>query len=113
MTFPLRGGNRARSVDTMKLTISDKAHHWFIDEMGLEKGDGVRFLGKVYGKTEVHDNFSVALNVSQPNDSLVEEKIDGIIYFIEKSDDWFFSGYDFQVEYNEELDEVSYHFHKA
>lgn len=94
----------------MKIQVSDKAHQWYIEEMGLEKGDSVRFFGKVYGKTEIHDNFSVAINIDRPNDPLVTETVDGITYFIEKSDDWFFSGYNFHVEYNEELDEVTYHF---
>lgn len=96
----------------MKITITTKAHEWFVDEMGLEKGDGVRFFGKVYGKTEVHDNFSVAINIGQPIDALAEEVIDGITYFAEKNDEWFFSGYDFKVEYDEKLEEVSYHFIK-
>lgn len=108
----MRGGKQILSADNMKITVSDQAHQWYIDEMGLEEGDGVRFFGKVYGKTEVHDNFSVAINVAQPDDPLVAETIDGITYFIEKSDEWFFSGYDFKVEYDEKLDEVSYHFVK-
>ncbi|WP_251511138.1 HesB/YadR/YfhF family protein [Oceanobacillus luteolus] len=108
----LRGGYRGNSVNAMKITVSDKAHNWYIDEMGLEKGDGVRFFGKVYGKTEVHDNFSVGINVGTPTDPLATETIDGITYFIEKSDEWFFKGYDFQIEYNDEMKEVSYHFKK-
>lgn len=95
----------------MKLTVSEKAHKWYIDELGLEKGDGVRFFGKVYGSTEVHDNFSVAINFGLPNDPLVTEEMDGITYFIEKNDVWFFDGYDFQVDFDEKLEEPSYHFH--
>ena len=97
----------------MKITVTEKAHEWYVDEMGLEKGDGVRFFGKVYGKTEVHDNFSVAINIGHPDDPLSVETIDGISYFAEKLDEWFFSGYDFKVDYNEKLEEVSYHFIKA
>lgn len=96
----------------MKLNISDQAHAWYIDEMGLEEGDGVRFYGKVYGSTEVHDNFSVAISMGTPNDPLVTETRDGITYFIEKDDEWFFKGYNFQVAYSEELEEVTYHFNK-
>jgi len=97
----------------MKITVSEQAHNWYVDEMGLVQGDGVRFFGKVYGKTEVHDNFSVGINIGTPKDTLISETIDGITYFIEKNDEWFFSGYDFKVEYNDQLAEVSYHFNKA
>lgn len=96
----------------MKITVTEKAHNWFVDEMGLEKGDGVRFFGKIYGKTEIHDNFSVGINVGNPNDPLSTNNMDGITYFIETIDEWFFNGYDFKVEYNEQLAEVSYHFTK-
>lgn len=94
----------------MNITVTEKAHDWFIEEIGLKKGDGIRFFGKVYGSTEVHDNFSVAINVGTPNDPLSTLEVDGITYFIEKTDDWFFKGYDFKVAYDEKLKEVSYHF---
>lgn len=95
----------------MKITVSENAHKWFINEVGVEKGQAVRFYGKVYGSTEVHDNFSVAMQVTQPsNDPLAKVSIDGITYFTEKSDDWFFNGYDFEIEYVEEIDEIKYHF---
>lgn len=100
------------SVDDMKLTVTKKAHDWYVDEIGLEKGDGIRFFGKVYGSTEIHDNFSVAINVGTPNDPLATDIIDGITYFIEKTDDWFFEDYNFKVDYNEDLQEASYHFMK-
>lgn len=45
----------------MKITVSDRASKWFHEDMGLDDGRGVRFYGKVYGKTPVHDGFSLAL----------------------------------------------------
>lgn len=96
----------------MKITVTEAAHDWYVDEIGLKKGDGIRFFGKIYGSTEVHDNFSVGINVGTPVDPLSTETVGGITYFIEKSDEWFFSGYNFKVDYNDQLQEVSYHFNK-
>lgn len=45
----------------MKIEVTDSASKWFQQEMGLGNGNGVRFYGKVYGKTPVHDGFSLAL----------------------------------------------------
>ena len=56
----------------MKIEITDSAKEWFENEVGLEKGNGVRFLGKVYGNTEVHEGFSVGMEVTQPGDVLAE-----------------------------------------
>ncbi|RLL47786.1 iron-sulfur cluster biosynthesis protein [Oceanobacillus piezotolerans] len=96
----------------MKITVTDRANKWLVEEMDLQKGDAVRFLGKLYGKTEIHDNFSVGLRIDEPRDVLAEQTIEGITYFIEEIDDWFFSGYDFEVVYNENTDELDYKFSK-
>lgn len=36
--------------------------------------------------------------------------IDGILFFIDEADEWFFKGYDLEVDYDETLDEPVYHF---
>lgn len=69
----------------MKIEITDSAKEWFENEVGLEKGSGIRFLGKVYGSTEVHEGFSVGMEVTQPAEVLAKTIIDGIIYFIDKN----------------------------
>lgn len=95
---------------TMKISIIESAQDWFENEVGLEKGAGVRFSGKVYGKTEVHEGFSVGMEVAQPDDVLAKTVVNGITYFIDKHDEWFFSGYDLQVSFDKERDEPIYHF---
>ena len=69
-----------------------------------------RFFGKVYGKTEVHDGFSIGMSVEQPERPIKEETIDGMLFFIEEADDWFFKGYDLVVDYDASLNEPTYHF---
>ena len=94
----------------MKLTITPKALEWFKREIDLEKEMGIRFFGKVYGKTQVHDGFSIGMSVDRPEHPLVEETVDGLLFFVEETDDWFFKGYDLNVDYNEKLDEPKYEF---
>ena len=94
----------------MKLTVTPKALEWFKHEIELEKEMGIRFFGKVYGKTQVHDGFSIGMSVDRPEHPLVAETVDGLLFFIEESDDWFFKGYDLKVDYNEKLDEPKYEF---
>ncbi len=97
----------------MKITISDQAQQWFEDELGIPEGYGIRFLGKVYGKTEIHEGFSVAMNVEEPGgDLLASTTKDGILYFINHSDEWFFSGHDLEVDFDQEREEPIYHFHE-
>lgn len=94
----------------MKIELTPAAIEWFENEVGVSPKSGVRFLGKVYGKTNVHEGFSVGMAVDQPEDALVKEEINGVLYFIEKNDEWFFSGYDLQVDFNAEKDEPIYTF---
>lgn len=94
----------------MKLTITPRAQNWFKQEVDPSSGEGIRFYGKVYGQTNVHEGFSVGMTVDKPENPLYSETIDGILYFIEETDEWFFSGYDLVVNYNEKLDEPEYVF---
>lgn len=96
----------------MKLTITPKAHEWFKEEVQVQPGSGVRFYGKVYGKTAVHEGFSMGMSVDTPDDAFIETKIDDITYFIEQTDDWFFKGYDLTVDYDPQKDEPIYEFTK-
>ena len=94
----------------MKFTITSKAQTWFKQELVLAEGHGIKFYGKVYGKTQVHDGFSVGMAVDTPESPLIEETVNGMLFFVEEADEWFFKGYDLVVDYDEELDEPKYEF---
>lgn len=94
----------------MKLTVTPQAQEWFKKEVGPTKETGIRFYGKIYGKTEVHDGFSIAMSVESPEQPMIVEQIDGVTYFIEETDDWFFKGYDLVVDYDQKMDEPTYKF---
>ncbi len=86
----------------MQLTVTDRASQWFQEEMGLNKGMGVRFFGKVYGKTPVHDGFSLGMaRDDHPLSPIVDTVKDGVSYFVDGQDEWFFKGFDFGVDYDE------------
>ena len=67
----------------MKLTITPKAQEWFKREIELSDGQGIKFYGKVYGKTQVHDGFSVGMSVDTPETPLIEENTNGMMFFVE------------------------------
>lgn len=96
----------------MKLTITPKAQEWFKKELELADGQGIKFFGKVYGKTQVHDGFSVGMSVDTPESPLIEENVNGMMFFVEEADEWFFKGYDLVVNFDEKLDEPEYEFLK-
>lgn len=97
----------------MKLTITPKAQEWFKREIELGDNQGIKFYGKVYGKTQVHDGFSVGVSVDTVDSPLVETIIDDQLFYIEEADEWFFKGYDLVVDYNAQLDEPMYEFNQV
>ena len=94
----------------MKVTVTPKVLEWFKKEIVLEPGQGIRFFGKVYGSTQVHEGSSVGMTVDRPERVMFQETIDGVLFFIDKNDDWFFRGYNVVVDYDEELHEPTYIF---
>ncbi|UQS83384.1 HesB/YadR/YfhF family protein [Bombilactobacillus thymidiniphilus] len=94
----------------MKFMVSDAAQKWYQDNLELEKGDGLHFYGKVYGKTNVHDGFSLAFIKEKPHNPYYVKQIDGINYFFSDNDIWFFSGYDLQIDYDPAIDSPKYTF---
>lgn len=97
----------------MKLTITPKAQEWFKREIELGDNQGIKFYGKVYGKTQVHDGFSVGMSVDTPETPLIEENTNGMMFFVEEADEWFFKGYDLVVDYDTELNEPKYEFNQV
>ena len=93
----------------MKLEVTPKAQQWFKEETGFSLRQAFVFR-KIYGKTPVHDGFSIAMSVEAPDEPMIKENLDGITYFIEETDDWFFKGYDLIVDYDEKNDEPRYQF---
>lgn len=94
----------------MKVTITDAALNWFKKEIELQQGMGIRFFGKIYGNTQVHDGFSVGMSVDVPEHPLFLEEIDGLTFYAEESDDWFFKGLEMTVDFDEQLNEPKYLF---
>ena len=97
----------------MKIVISEGALQWFKNEVGLKKGDMVKFYSKIYGSSPVQENFALAFTVdNDPVDMKVITEADGITFYVEENDLWFFNGHDLYVGYNEKMDEVEYSYKK-
>ncbi|MFZ2353600.1 HesB/YadR/YfhF family protein [Paucilactobacillus nenjiangensis] len=93
----------------MQITVTKEASNWFHDEMGVKSGEGVRFFGKVYGKTPVHDGFSLGMvRDDRPLHPSSKTEFDGVHYFVDRLDEWFFKGYDLTVDYDDKTDGPKY-----
>lgn len=98
----------------MKITLSDQAVSWFEEYFPLDEGESVRFFGKTYGNTEIHDGFSVGMTLDRietRKDIMAVTEINNRNYFIGLEDEWFFNGYDLSINIDPTFGEPRYHFH--
>lgn len=93
----------------MEITINPQAAKWFKEEVGLKDGFGIRFKSRIYGSSPINDGFSIGIEPDVPLNPIASTKVEnGIMFFIEENDEWFFNGYDLYVDFDEKLREPKY-----
>lgn len=96
----------------LKIVLSDEAITWFKEEMSVVSGDAIRFYAKYGGSSPLHDGFSLGVTKQQPDEAVVETTHDGVLFYIESQDEWFFTDYDLYVDIDTNLDELQFAYEK-
>lgn len=92
----------------MNIVITDQALKWFFDEMEVQSGDCIRFYARYGGSNPFHEGFSLGMSKDDPlNPSIVLER-EGITFYIEEDDVWFFDEHNLIVDFDNKQDELSY-----
>ncbi|MBU8878590.1 HesB/YadR/YfhF family protein [Bacillus sp. FJAT-29790] len=89
----------------MKIHISDHAAAWYQDEMHLKSGGFIRFFARYGGCSAVQQGFSLGVSNEEPVNAGTETVKNGITYYIEEKDLWYFDQHDLYVEFNEKAQE--------
>lgn len=97
----------------MQIKVTEQAVKWFIDEVGVESGEQIRFYPQIYGSSPINESFALAFSKDTPISQAVSTEIKGILFYVEETDLWFFDGHDLIVEYDEQKDSVEYKYMKA
>jgi uncharacterized protein YneR len=84
----------------MKIHISNEAADWYKNELFLKEGDFVRFFARYGGFNNYQHGFSLGLSTEAPEDAGVKEVINGITYYIEDKDLWYFDDHDLYIDLN-------------
>ena len=96
----------------MKLTLSEEAINWFKEEVGLTHEDHLKFYAEIYGSSPVQESYSLGFAKDYPIDITASLEVDGIVFYIEEADLWYFNGHDLHVEYNDTKDELEFKYLK-
>lgn len=95
----------------MNISLTQPALYWFKRELDLTEGQTIRFYVR-QGGYQAENGFSIGLTLNdEPNDIAAETNMDGLTFFIEQKDVWFFDGRDLQVKYSRKKQEIEYILH--
>lgn len=97
----------------MNIFIDTEALKWFFEEMEAEPGDTIRFYARYGGSSPFHEGFSLGMNRELPHEPGIKTELEGIHFYIEKADEWFFNGHDLVVSVDPDLDELKYEYKPA
>lgn len=93
----------------MEFSVTDRAAQWYKDEVGIPEGFGIRYKTKIYSGSPINQSFGLAIESEKPSNPIAVYTADnGLTFFIEENDAWFFNGYGLRVDFNESLGEPKY-----
>lgn len=92
----------------MQIKMSEQVFQWYKEELSLTKGDHIRFYIRYGGLNCFVKGFSLGLEKDTPEETQTRIEKDGITFFIEDRDTWYFDNKDLVIEYNEKLNEPEF-----
>jgi len=96
----------------MNITLTNEALQWFKNEMEVETGDTIRFYARYGGSSPFHEGFSLGMTREEPLEMGVHTEADGVTFYIEQKDLWFFNDYNLHVDVDTQLYELTYDYVK-
>ncbi|CAG9621892.1 HesB/YadR/YfhF family protein [Sutcliffiella rhizosphaerae] len=92
----------------MEMTMSEKAFEWYKNELNLESGDHIKFHVRYGGCSTVQKGFSLGIIKEDPDQPIAQIVKDGITFFVEDKEAWYFDGHDLHIEFNDDLNEPTF-----
>lgn len=89
----------------MKITLSEDAVKWYEQELALQKGDHVRFFIRYGGNSTIQTGFSLGIQIEEPISAGAAITINGINYFVEEADLWYFDSKNLHIHVDPALNE--------
>lgn len=90
----------------MFISIDEKAIAWFVKEFDFNRPFSVRMYPQYAGFGEKHKGYSLAFSIETPANAAFTKDINGITFFIEGNDLWYFEDTETFLSVNQPLDEL-------
>ena len=92
----------------MKINMSEQVFQWYKEELALHEGDCIRFYIRYGGLNSSIKGFSLGMEMDTPQQTHAKVENDGITFFIEDCDTWYFDDKDLVIDFNENLGEPEF-----
>ncbi|WP_100404200.1 HesB/YadR/YfhF family protein [Bacillus solitudinis] len=93
----------------MNIQVTKPALTWFREQFSLNgENEYIRFFARYGGCASIQNGFSLGINQDTPATIGALEEVDGIKFFVEEEDLWFFKDYNLKVKYSRKTDEIEF-----
>ncbi|WP_100010862.1 HesB/YadR/YfhF family protein [Lentibacillus sediminis] len=89
----------------MNIQISKEAAKWYRKELDITGDTHVRFYVRYGGFGGNIPGFSLGVGRRAPEEIHTSTTVEGVTFFIEQNDAWYFEGKDLKINLNHKLDE--------
>lgn len=94
----------------MELQLQKEAAEWYKDELELNDDDSLRFFVRYGGVGGLKPGFSLGVRPDEPAEPIAETKEEGVHFFIEKDDAWYFDEHSVKVIYDSNKEEPDFEY---
>jgi uncharacterized protein YneR len=90
----------------MFISVDEKAAAWFTKEFDINNPLMIRMYPQYAGFGEKHKGYTLAFSAEAPTNASYAKEVNGITFFIEGNDVWFFEDTKTYLSFNEKVDEL-------
>ncbi|AST91948.1 HesB/YadR/YfhF family protein [Sutcliffiella cohnii] len=94
----------------MQIKLEKEAFDWYKEELDLHTGDSLRFHVRYGGCSNIQKGFSLGIEKEKPESPIAKVEIDGITFYVEEKEAWYFEGHDLVISYDSKLDEPVFNY---
>jgi uncharacterized protein YneR len=92
----------------LKLQVSKEAAKWYKEELDLEENSTIRFYVRYGGVGGNLPGFSLGVAVQEPENKHASVIVEGVSFYVETKDAWYFEDKDLKVQMNNKLAEPAF-----
>jgi uncharacterized protein YneR len=90
----------------MTIKIDQEAFKWFEREFDTPKPFHIRLYPQYAGFGDKNKGYSLAFSLEAPAIAAEQQIIDGITFYVESNDTWFFNETDVEIKYSDTAGEI-------